>query len=142
MPIIRIVQAAISPNVYLAVLTLSFIVLSVERLRTRRLIWGVFALLPLVQLGLIAWLYLGPNPEDPKNVAKYGMIHKPKGGCPAGFTEVADIFTEADGRKLPACAKGIPPEEPLAIIDNHFSLSPDLQKAKEAPGPPGAKPSR
>jgi len=33
---------------------------------------------------------------------KCSTIHKPAGGCPAGYTEVADVF-ERDGVKSPAC---------------------------------------
>jgi hypothetical protein len=43
---------------------------------------------------------------------KYGVMHKPANGCPAGFVEVADVF-QARGRKSPGCVNIRHPWRPL-----------------------------
>lgn len=39
-----------------------------------------------------------------------GTIHKPKGGCPAGYTETPEFFGQKSGKALPACVNPTKPQ--------------------------------
>jgi hypothetical protein len=54
----------------------------------------------LALLFLIGGASLLPD-QQPDN-ARYGVMHRPKAGCPSGFFEVPDVF-ELRGRKSPGC---------------------------------------
>jgi hypothetical protein len=41
---------------------------------------------------------------------KCGIIHKPKAGCPAGYTETPEFFGQENGKSLPACVSPTKPQ--------------------------------
>lgn len=58
----------------------------------------------IANLTLIGFLLLpGCRVREAGAAPKCTVIHMPKGGCPVGWTEVPDLFTEKDGAKRSAC---------------------------------------
>lgn len=67
-------------------------------------------LILLILVFVAAWVMVS-NHRAANHVSECGTIHKPKQGCPAGFTEVPDFF-EREGKKSPAC---IDPKRPQCV---------------------------
>ena len=106
--------------------------------RGRAALYAVLAAVSIVVvlMAIHLWKMEKHLAEMRAELNEYGVIHKPKSGCPPGFKEVPDMF-ELKGRKSPACVN---PQNPNGMIDYllpgermHFEIEIPLPPAK--PGP-------
>jgi hypothetical protein len=51
----------------------------------------------------------------PSDAGKYGIIHRPRSGCPVGFFEVSDVF-RLRNRKSPGCVNIRNPNRPMDYL--------------------------
>lgn len=82
-------------DVGIAILTIALLVMDGQRLKMEHEI----ARRERVMAHLSAGMEEALQVPDPQN---YGVIHRPKAGCPPGFKERDDIFIR-DGHPVPAC---------------------------------------